>query len=85
MGKWENELHKFPLLHPEQGFEPKLPKSQQHTLAGGLCRSPELPNQLFTLIEAWPTLGIQPKARGARSSQHPSQLRAGCTGGFWEL
>lgn len=63
-------------------FEPKFPKSQQHALANGLCCSPELPNQLFTLIEAWPTLGIQPGTRGARSSQHPSSLRAGCRSGY---
>lgn len=80
---WENELHKLPLLPPEQGFEPELPKkSQQHALANRLWHPPELPNQLFTLIEAWPTLGIQPGARGAWSSQRPSQLRAGCRSGY---
>lgn len=63
-------------------FEPKFPKSQQHALANRLCCSPELPNQLFTLIEPWPTLGIQPGTRGARSSQHPSSLRAGCRSGY---
>lgn len=60
----ENELHKLPLLHPQQGLQPKFPKSQQHSLPSGLCHFPEAPNQLFTLIEAW----IQPGACGAQSS-----------------
>ena len=80
---WENELHKFPLLDLKQGFEPKFLKSQQHTLANRLCCSTELPNQLFTLIESWPTLGIQPETSGAqsRSSQHPQHLRPGSRSG----
>lgn len=64
---WENEFHKFPLLDLKQEFEPKFLKSQQHRLTNTLFFFTELPNQLFTLIEFWPTLGTQPETCEARS------------------